>query len=365
TFAFSGASAAGPFGRFKDENQPALIAALPHPTQLQVADDGTLYVSASLDQIIRVGSDGRARTIGGDLSVPGVAQTACDVSIGSCLADFLSLSPSQDLDFLSGLPPNVRRLSVDGTISAVTSSQRTPACIAFGAPAAATCVDGSRGFGVWGLDHLPSGATLVGVQYSKLLRIAPKAFENSIPSSDGTKIFVFDSTGRHLRTLHAQTLTTEYEFQYDARGLLAAIVDGDGNVTKFERSADGLLQGIVSPFGVTTAVTFDASGNLASVQDPAGRSMTMTTDASGLLTQLVDGRGQRHAFSYDSVGLLLKDVDAAGEMVSLSREDNGGQSYTVTKSTALGRKTSYKLEFGARARRRTTTSPAGAIEQTI
>src|SRR5262249_31917031 len=122
---------------------------------------------------------------------------------------------------------------------------------------------------------------------------------------------------------------------------------------------------IVSPFGVTTAVTFDASGNLASVQDPAGRSMTMTTDASGLLTQLVDGRGQRHAFSYDSVGLLLKDVDAAGEMVSLSREDNRGQSYTVTKSTALGRKTSYKLEFGARERRRTTTSPAGAIEQTI
>src|SRR5262249_48115702 len=205
-----------------------------HPANVRIAADGTMYVSAALDQIVRVGNDGIARIFGGDLSVPGLSQTECDRTKNSCTIRRFDLEPSQDLTFVtSAVPlPTVRRATQTGIISAVTSPQGSPpGCTPLGAPAAVTCVDPSA---IWGFGHFPTGDLLVGVNFNRVLRISARPFENAVPSEDGSEIFIFDSTGRHLKTLNARTLTTKYEIQYDPTRLLSAIVDGSGNRTPFK-----------------------------------------------------------------------------------------------------------------------------------
>src|SRR5262249_58445089 len=44
-----------------------------------------------------------------------------------------------------------------------------------------------------------------------------------IASEDGSEVYDFDSSGRHLRTFDAITVATRYQFSYDAAGRLIAI----------------------------------------------------------------------------------------------------------------------------------------------
>ncbi len=83
-----------------------------------------------------------------------------------------------------------------------------------------------------------------------------------IASEDGTELFGFDATGRHLRTLNALTGGLRYEFRYDTPGLLIDIEDADGNVTTIERNADGTPAAIVGPYGQRTTVSLDINQTL-------------------------------------------------------------------------------------------------------
>jgi RHS repeat-associated protein len=363
TFAFNGLPSTDVTGRFTAERQPARLVSMSHPANLRVAQDGTMYVTGAVGQIVRIATDGLAASLGGFLGVPGLPETPCDNVHSGCNVQYLDLEPNQDVTFtgLLGSLPFVRRVSQRGAVSGVTAL--TPDCILQGGPAVVTCASGN---GMWGLAHLSTGELLIGTSFERLLKIAVRPFENSVPSDDGSEIFVFDSTGRHLKTLHARTLTTKYEFQYDSNGLLSAIVDGSANKTTFERNSDGRLTAFVSPFGIRTEVSFDAAGNLLDVLDAAGNRTSFVSEPDGgLLTQMTDPRGGLHQFAYDATGRLTKDVNPAGETVELLREDRSVlNDFRVTKKTALGRTTTYDMTLSAGVRRRVTTDPAGLVDTT-
>ncbi|MGH8715837.1 MAG: RHS repeat-associated core domain-containing protein [Burkholderiales bacterium] len=169
------------------------------------------------------------------------------------------------------------------------------------------------------------------------------AGEFIIAAEAGHEIYVFDTSGRHLHTLHPLTGATRYQFSYDGAGHLAAITDGDGNVTTVERDAAGVPIAIVGPFGQRTTLTLDANGYLASITNPAGETVQFGYAPGGLLGNLTDPRGGVYAFSHDAAGRLLQNDDPAGGSKTLARtEDATG--YTVRLSTALGRTTSYTVE---------------------
>ena len=55
-----------------------------------------------------------------------------------------------------------------------------------------------------------------------------------------------DSGGRHLRTSHALTGETLFEFAYLVTGQLTGVTDGGGNVTRVERDGTGNPVAVVS-----------------------------------------------------------------------------------------------------------------------
>ena len=70
--------------------------------------------------------------------------------------------------------------------------------------------------------------------------------ETPVVSKDGKETYIFDSGGKHLRTLNTLTGKSIYKFNYDPDGLLSSVADVDGLTTTIERDSIGRTTAIIS-----------------------------------------------------------------------------------------------------------------------
>jgi RHS repeat-associated protein len=169
--------------------------------------------------------------------------------------------------------------------------------------------------------------------------------EISVPSPEGKQIFVFSRSGRHLRTLHADTNTVLQTFAYDASGHLSSVTDAYGHVTSVERDSAGKLIAIVAPHGQRTVLVEDADGFLGEIKtQPSSPSYVLDYDNhAGLLSSLQDPRGNHHHFSYLQ-GKLVRDLSPDERDLSLARTESAA-SRTIMSTETDGGTTSYLLDW--------------------
>ncbi|NIQ99731.1 MAG: hypothetical protein GTN78_05950, partial [Gemmatimonadales bacterium] len=110
-----------------------------------------------------------------------------------------------------------------------------------------------------------------------------------------------------------------------------------------ERDTDGNPTAISAPHGQRTLLTLDPNGYLASVTNPADETTQFGYTSEGLLSSLTDPRDNIHSFFYDGLGRLVRDEDPASGWQALGRSEDG-DGYQVTRSTALTRSTTYRVE---------------------
>jgi RHS repeat-associated protein len=167
-------------------------------------------------------------------------------------------------------------------------------------------------------------------------------------SADGSEAYLFDLTGKQVKTLNALTGATLYTFNYNASGNLTSIVDSFGNTTQVVRDAAGKVTGIKSPYGQLTSVTLSSNGYLASLKNPKGETFAMTYyGTQGLLKTFKTPKGQISTFTYNSDGFLESDVNSAGYSTSVVSDflSYTKPSYTVQSTSALGLTTLYNMVF--------------------
>jgi RHS repeat-associated protein len=173
-------------------------------------------------------------------------------------------------------------------------------------------------------------------------------------------VYLFDADGRHLQTRHALTGGVLNRFNYNAKGHLTGISDGDGNLTKIVRSPDDRPTALVGAYGQRTKLSVDSNGNLASITRPGGKTIKLGFDGNGLLTRHTDGRNKTTRYSYDTGGRLLSlDNPAGGSQTWVRhgvRSDN-----TVTGTSPKGLIVSYRTQRAATAESRTITDAAGLV----
>lgn len=180
-----------------------------------------------------------------------------------------------------------------------------------------------------------------------------------IAAEDGSEIYVFDSSGKHQRTVDPYTKATRYQFAYDGSGHLTTVTDGYGNATTIERNTNGNPTAIVGPYGQRTTLALDVNGYLEKITNPAGESFQFKYTSGGLLTGKTDPKGNENRFSYNEGGRLISDSDPAGGLKTISRSDVGN-GYTVALNTSLNRKTTYQVEnLSSGEQRRINTFPTG------
>ena len=334
----------------------ATEAGLYYPSGVAVGSDGSIYIAESRNhRIRRVGTDGIITTVAGNGEMGyggdgGQATTArlyypSGVAVGSDGSIYIADSSNH----------RIRRVGTDGIITTVagngtvgfsgdggqatTASLSSPNGVAVGSDGSIYSTDGS-----YSIRKVSLASSLI---YS--------AYEIAVPSEDGSEVFVFNLSGRHLRTLNALTNAVIYAFQYDSNGYLTSITDGDGNVTTIERNGDGNPTAIIAPFGQRTTLALNTDGYLTTITNPAGESMQLGYSPDGLLTSLTDARGNTKSYTYDALGRLIRDEDPEGGFLTLNRTTTGND-YEVTTTSAEGIVKTYQVEHLSTGEERRTNS---------
>lgn len=162
-----------------------------------------------------------------------------------------------------------------------------------------------------------------------------------VVEEDGSSVYIFDSSGRHLETKNPLLGKTRYSFQYAKSGLLSSIVDAFGNRTMLKRNAKDSLTQIIGPFGQVHVIDADSNGMVQSVALPDKAQFRMTYSSGGLLASFENPDGRTSRFSYDGNGRLISDVGAGGESWTLGHSVSPDGLKTTVKSSASGRRTEY------------------------
>ncbi|MCC6897656.1 MAG: carboxypeptidase regulatory-like domain-containing protein, partial [Polyangiaceae bacterium] len=183
----------------------------------------------------------------------------------------------------------------------------------------------------------------------------------AVASGQGSEVYVFDASGRHLSTRDTRTGATRMSFAYSSAGRLVSLTDANGNITTIQHDAGGNPTAIVGPYGHQTVLGVDANGFLTTITDPLAATVTSSYTPAGLMTAFTDARSHTSTMTYDALGRVSTDANAASGSVSFLRT-TGFDAFTVNKSTALGRTTTYDVDFlttgGAL---RTNTFPDGTV----
>ncbi|MEQ1860824.1 MAG: RHS repeat-associated core domain-containing protein [Chthoniobacteraceae bacterium] len=343
---------------------PALDAALSAPTDLAFGPDQAVWIpDLASNTLRRVGADGIIDVVaGGGSPSPGDGDggpaTSARIRINS--GTEMANDALGNVYFTERATGRIRCVGVDGIITTVAGNG-VRGFGGDGGPATAANVESA------GLAVGPDGSIVFADIFNhRVRRIGPplpgfSGGEVAIPSADGSQLFRFSSTGRHLATLNAFTGATLLTFAYDADGQLVKITDANGNETKIKRAASGAPTEIAGPFGMKTNLATDANGRLASVTDPLGNAHRFTYDAGGLLLTETDPLNNVSAFTYNADGqLTLADV-AGPNSLTLARTGLPG-GYTVKLTSPLGVDADFQVEsFPGDVEMRTDTDRAGLV----
>ena len=320
--------------------KPSSPATLQVPWMVAIGPDGLLYVSDA-DRVVRINPDMSETVIAGGAFPPdgyGDGGPATDANVGGCSG--IAFGPDGSLYIVQG-GLRVRVVSPDGIITRAAGNNTTGAPLGDGSPALNGQLTSAFGVAV-GPD-----ASFYITDLSRIRKISHtlpgfSASSIAIPSADGSELYEFDSTGRHLRTVNSLTGANTYVFSYDSAGRLSQVTDGDGNITTVERDVNGNPADLVAPFGEQTNLTVNANGYLSTITDPASQAHQLAYTTDGLMTTFTNPRGQATTFLYDAMGRLTKDTDAATGFKSPARTELA-DGHTTTITTALGRTTSYQV----------------------
>jgi YD repeat-containing protein len=260
----------------------------------------------------------------------------------------------------------VRRIGADGIVTTVAGGGSS--LPASDLPATSVALDYPRGLA---LD--PTGETLymTDADLHQVWKLSLPAISGTnelvVPSEDGSVLYVFDPTGRHLRTEDSITREALWTFRYTTypaesgaeTQLLTEVEDAFGNIVTVERDAeDGEATAIVSAYGQRTELTLSSeTGYLREVFRQVGSDperVTLTTDEDGLLESLKTPKGQFYQYTFDEEGRLIRVNDPEQGQLELDfLETLTGHKVSLTTAEAVS--SSTEVSF----------LPEGGIRQTV
>lgn len=319
---------------YSGDGGPAKLAALSSPVAVIAAQDGTLYISdLGNNRIRKIGADGNISTFTGDglsgYTGDGLLATQARLAQPRNIA----LADDGSLYIADSGNHRIRKVAPDGYIITIAGDGVPGYGGGDNSPAEFVQLYQPEGVGL-----ATNGDLYVADTGNRLVReIHPagpsvNAGDYLIPSSDGGKLFVFSSDGRHLKTLDAVTGAVVYQFHYDSAGRLSSVEDADGNVTSIARDGAGDPQSITSPYGQITSLDIGSDGYLQTAGDPAGNAWHMEYAPGGLLSAFEDRNGNRSEYTFESNGRLSRDLDPIGGGWTLSRNADA-DSYSVTMTS--------------------------------
>ena len=173
---------------------------------------------------------------------------------------------------------------------------------------------------------------------------------------DGTEMVVTPGAwGEPAQITGRDGLTTEYEV--DAAGMVTAVTDPLGVVTRFEYEwrATGIVpKATITPSGLVRMMECDNAGRPIASTDPAGRRSSVTRDVRGLVTEVIDPVGNVTTIEYSPEGWVTRVVNPDGSWRSGTYDGEGNLieamneagAKTTTRYTVFDKVSSVTLPNG-------------------
>ena len=147
------------------------------------------------------------------------------------------------------------------------------------------------------------------------------------PVTGATTSFTYDGYGRLRTTTEADSYTTTLDYDVFDRPTKATYPDGTFDETTY-RFLDPQFR--TDRLGRKTQYIYDAARRLTGTRDPLGRLVLQEWCACGSLEALVDGNGNRTRWERDVQGRVTKEVRANGTQTVYTYETKNSRLKTVT-----------------------------------
>jgi RHS repeat-associated protein len=299
---------------FTNDNIPASSSSFSSPRVTDVDSFGNLLIAdTGNNRVRRISTAGNVKTIvgNGETNYNGYFVPAPDYHLGA--PSFVSLLPSGEVYFSDAANNTISYRDLNNYVNPLIGYRfdEDPYDGDYSTGTTARIVD------IQSIAHTATGSYLFAdagahaVTAFGMVRPEKSVTTYTIPSQDGSEVYIFDLSGKHLKTLYGKTGATKYSFEYDNDNSLKAVVDSFSNRTELVKSGGRLTQ-IVGPYGQATVFTSDSNGYLNSMTSPTGEMTQMTYDPSGLMTSFKKPKGNTSTYTYNEAGELLQETNADG-----------------------------------------------------
>jgi len=120
--------------------------------------------------------------------------------------------------------------------------------------------------------------------------------------------YLFDESGKHVKTIDLESGITLTTFEYDADDRLVRIKDRFNNTITIERDSEGKATSIVSPDGYTTTLTVDSLNDLTRAEYDDGTGYDFVYENS-LMTEETDPNRNLFVKTYSAIGRIEQTED--------------------------------------------------------
>jgi RHS repeat-associated protein len=147
------------------------------------------------------------------------------------------------------------------------------------------------------------------------------------PVTGATTTFTYDGYGRVRTVTDADNYTLTYDYDVAGRRTRVTYPDGSYEGTTYER-LDPVERR--DRLGGITRMTYDGARRVVATTDPAGRTITQVWCGCGALDALMDANGNRTRWERDLQGRVTREIRADGVTDTLYTYDLAGRLKTVT-----------------------------------
>ncbi len=253
---------------YSGDGSSALEATLSFPRGVAADSSGNVFIADTYNHCIRrVGADGNIETVAGT-GEAGYSGDGGDAKLATLAApEAIAVGRDGSLYVADTGNNAVRKVALNGSLMTITTIAGGPDALGGdGLARAALLVDPS---GVWVVNDDDDSLLVVERGAHRVRRIANAwpgfRFRESIvlPAEDGASQFVFDPSGRHLRTGLSPSGPVLRSFEYDDENRLTSILDGGR--TTFSRDPSGTKIDASTPSGLAARMTFNSKGRVIRV----------------------------------------------------------------------------------------------------
>ena len=131
-----------------------------------------------------------------------------------------------------------------------------------------------------------------------------------IGQTDGSRVdFTYDDSGRVTEISQTVASGETRLTQLYYLSSYTAVIDPEGNRTRFYSDANGQLTRLLDPHSRNTYFAYDPAGNLSTVTDPSGSVTAYAHDGNGNITQITDPNGNVTTREYDANNNLIREYN--------------------------------------------------------